>query len=372
MRRYPRPRPLRWLAFFAMLAVILAWAAALRWPSRAVAEVGEALRRPASARAVPSEAPSNRVQTPNEAGQIMILTYHRFSPQPGDWNRTPQDFRRDLETLYRQGYRLLSLHDLLSGRITTPRGFTPVVLTFDDGWQSQFNYLAGPKGEVKLDPESAVGILAEFVQRHPDMGSAGTFYLNANPFGQPALARRKLRYLVSHGFELGNHTLNHANLRRTDPAAGARELAQLAMLISALVPGYRLETMALPFGAAPHDPRVAREGAFDGTAYRHRAVLLVGANPAPSPYAEAFDPFKLPRIQANGQELDRWLEYFQAHPERRFISDGDPATVTVPPDRAGEIDLARLKAERRRLATLPSAATPGAGEQTWRGTSPTG
>ncbi|HHW13416.1 MAG TPA: polysaccharide deacetylase family protein, partial [Firmicutes bacterium] len=236
-----RSRPLRWLAVFTLCAAVLAWVAVFRRPAQAVTEAGEALHRQAPVQPAPSLASPGQDRAPNEAGQIMILMYHRFSPKPGAWNRTPQEFRRDLEVLYRQGYRLLPLHDLLSGRITTPRGFTPVVLTFDDGWQSQFNYLTGPDGQAAVDSESAVGILAEFARRHPDMGLAGTFYLNANPFGHPALAQKKLRYLVSHGFELGNHTLNHANLRRITPEQGARELAQLAMLVAALVPGYRLE-----------------------------------------------------------------------------------------------------------------------------------
>ncbi|MDI6870425.1 MAG: putative glycoside hydrolase [Bacillota bacterium] len=317
---------------------------------------------PASASVKPSTvAPASTGSLPpNEAGQVMILMYHRFSPRAAEWNRTPDEFRQDLETLYRQGYRLLSLRALLDGRITTPRGYTPVVLTFDDGWQSQFNYRT-EGGRAVLDPDCAVGILEEFVRRHPDMGRAGTFYLNANPFGQPALAKQKLAYLAAHGYELGNHTLNHLNLRRAAPEAGTRELAQLALLVSSLLPGYEMDTMALPFGALPHDPRVARQG-WDGRAsYRHRAVLLVGANPAPSPYSSDFDPFNLPRVQASNRELGRWLAYFAAHPEQRFVSDGDPATVTVPAARAGEVDGARLKAQGRRLAV--EGATPAKRQQ---------
>lgn len=266
---------------------------------------------------------------PNEAGQVMILMYHRFSPRPGDWNRTPEAFRRDLDTLYREGYRLLPLRALLDGRITTPRGYTPVVLTFDDAWQSQFNYRV-VAGKPQLDPDSAVGILTGFARRHPDMGLAGTFYLNANPFGQASFAREKLAWLVAHGFEVGNHTYDHLNLRRATPEAGARNLARLAALVASLLPGYRMDTMALPFGALPHQDQVAREGEADGLRYSYRAVLLVGANPAPSPFAAAFDPLHLPRVQASDPELGRWLAYFTAHPEERFVSDGDPGTVTVP------------------------------------------
>jgi len=39
---------------------------------------------------------------------------------------------------------------------------------------------------------------------------------------------------------------------------------------------------------------------------------------------------RLPRIQAIERELAHWLGYFERNPGERFVSDGDPDTVTVP------------------------------------------
>jgi len=39
---------------------------------------------------------------------------------------------------------------------------------------------------------------------------------------------------------------------------------------------------------------------------------------------------RLPRIQATERELAYWLNYFDKHPGERFVSDGDPNSVTVP------------------------------------------
>ena len=44
----------------------------------------------------------------------------------------------------------------------------------------------------------------------------------------------------------------------------------------------------------------------------------------------AFDPVRLPRIQAIESELRHWLTLFERHTEERFVSDGDPTVVTVP------------------------------------------
>src|SRR5438128_11408157 len=78
---------------------------------------------------------------PNELGRVMILEYHKIDYPEARWTRTPENFRRDLETLYAKGYRLINLGDLLDRRIAVPAGTTPVVLTFDDSSPGQFRYL---------------------------------------------------------------------------------------------------------------------------------------------------------------------------------------------------------------------------------------
>jgi len=69
--------------------------------------------------------------------------------------------------------------------------------------------------------------------------------------------------------------------------------------------------------------------------YRHDAILMVAGGAAPSPFARAFDPYHLPRIQALESELGRWLCYFEKNPQERYVSDGDPGVITVP---AGSMD----------------------------------
>jgi len=40
--------------------------------------------------------------------------------------------------------------------------------------------------------------------------------------------------------------------------------------------------------------------------------------------------YHLPRIQAIERELTYWLTYFDRHPDQRFVSDGNPNTITLP------------------------------------------
>src|SRR5437773_12195249 len=109
----------------------------------------------------------------NELGRLMILEYHKIDYPEERWTRTPENFRRDLETLYAKGYRLINLADLLDRRIATPAGTTPVVLTFDDSSPGQFRYIES-NGSVQIDPKSGIGVLEAFIAEKPDFARAAT------------------------------------------------------------------------------------------------------------------------------------------------------------------------------------------------------
>jgi peptidoglycan/xylan/chitin deacetylase (PgdA/CDA1 family) len=279
---------------------------------------------------------------PNELGRIMILEYHKVDYPENRWTRTPENFRRDLETLYAGGYRLISLGDLLDRRVKTPAGTTPVVLTFDDSSPGQFRYI-DDRGSLTIDPKSAVGILDAFTRQHPDFGRAGIFFVlpgASKPnrlFNQPEFEGRKLQYLVSQGYEIGNHTLWHANLGKYDEPVVRAQIAEAQQWIQRLVPDYRIRTLALPHGVYPKNVDWALRGAAKGVTYSHDAILMVAGGPAPSPFSRTFDVTRLPRIQAVEQDLTYWLRHFERNPHERFVSDGDPTTLTVPAGRADAI-----------------------------------
>lgn len=292
---------------------------------------------------------------PNELGRIMILEYHKIDYPEDRWTRTPENFRRDLETLYARGYRLVSLGDLLDGRLAVPAGTTPVVLTFDDSSPGQFRYLE-QNGTLEIDPKSAVGILEAFLRERPDFGRGATFFVlpAADPpnrlFNQPAHAGKKLQYLVSRGYEIGNHTLWHANLGKYDEATVRAQIAGAQQWIQRHVPDYRPRTLALPHGVYPKDVSWALRGSAKGVTYSHDAILMVAGGAAPSPFSRAFDAVRLPRIQAVEAELSHWLRYFERRPHERFASDGDPDVITVP---AGSRDKVRGDLRNVRVAGRP-------------------
>ncbi len=273
---------------------------------------------------------------PNELGDIPILEFHVIAYAEEDqWTITPDHFRQALQQLYDAGFRPVALNDVLDNRIDIPAGTSPVVLTFDDSSPGQFTFIQ-QNGQLVVDPNSAVGMIDAFHAAHSDFATRATFNVlpeAAEPhklFGQPEYEAQKLQYLVQHGYEIGNHTYWHQRLDEVDDQGVQKQLALAVKEIDQDVPGYKVRTLALPLGVWPTDRSLAFAGAYQGVSYKNDAVLLVGSDPAPSPNDKDFDPEALPRVQVFDHNLDHWLNYLAQHPDERYVSDGDPNTITFP------------------------------------------
>jgi hypothetical protein len=271
----------------------------------------------------------------NELGRVLILEYHLFEASESRWARSYDSFRRDLDNLYREGFYPVGVKDFVEGKIDLPSGKKPVILTFDDSSPGQMRYLKAAGGP-RLDPDCAVGILWEFHRKHSDFPLKAIFFALPEAkqphklFGQPEFEKKKLNELVAMGFEIGNHTLWHADLAKYPGAAVQKQLALAQDAVGRLVPGYKFLALSLPMGDWPKEAALAIQGSHNGTEYHHKAIFLVSGGPAPSPFDLNCQFTRLPRIQVTGNELGRWLRYFDAHPDQVYVSDGDPARITVP------------------------------------------
>jgi peptidoglycan/xylan/chitin deacetylase (PgdA/CDA1 family) len=270
----------------------------------------------------------------NELGLVPILMHHRVSETvDSEYDMTPAYYRAELERLYAEGYYPVRTIDLVHGSFDhVPAGKTPVVMTFDDGSPNQFAYTSA--GTVK--PDSGIGILLDFNKEHPDFPAVASVYINQQPFGIADTAKA-LGDLHRLGFEIGNHTLHHANLKQLDAAHVQAELGALQAMVGQAVPGLTTRTMALPLGVEPHDHALARTGLFRGKRYLNEGVLLVGANPSHSPFHKSFDAQAIPRIRSssfNGGKGEfvatYWLDYLKTHPTQRYRAAGNPGHITFP------------------------------------------
>jgi peptidoglycan/xylan/chitin deacetylase (PgdA/CDA1 family) len=281
---------------------------------------------------------------PNELGQIMVLMYHviEHDADPGEvYSRTPDQFRGDLQWLYENDFYIIPIRDYIRNEIRAPAGKRPVVLTFDDGTIGQFRFIEQDDGSVAIDPDSAVGILEDFFTRYDDFGRGGLFSILPNsPFAWPdadeqmPYAEEKLQWLLDNGYELGNHTVGHINMRESTDEEIKSELARAIDMITGYAPDADVSVLAVPFGMYPEggDTTIFRGWEYEGRQYELEGALMVGAEPAPSPVHDDFDPMWIPRINADDEQLGRWFSFVEENPGIMYVSDGNPDTITVPED----------------------------------------
>ena len=100
----------------------------------------------------------------NELGNVPIMMYHGIvdtkenkytggNVDKDGYNRTADAFRKDLEFYYEKGYRMIRLDDYVKGIVDVELGFSPIILTFDDGNKNNINIL-GNKRIYTNDSES--------------------------------------------------------------------------------------------------------------------------------------------------------------------------------------------------------------------------
>ena len=302
----------------------------------------------------PAPTPVNyTVVKPYEVGHTMVLMYHGIVDErkpTNEYARTKDEFRSDLQALYDRGYRLLSLRDLMDNNVTTEAGYTPVVLTFDDGLASSFS-LMEENGKLVPVPDCGLDILLKFAAEHPDFGMAATFYINGNnnPFQGAGTLAERLQFLIDNGCDVGNHTYSHADLPTLDAAGIQAELAIVDRMIRESLPGYAPAGVAYPFGHRPQEEDLRPyilSGEHDGWTYTYDFALRVGQSGASTtPNRVTFEPLNLARVTGSqGWDTDLWwfLNRYDEHPEYRYISDGDPETIVVPRDSEANVVMESL------------------------------
>lgn len=316
-----------------------------------------------------------RSYRPNEAGAVMVIMYHRIEAnrKNDDMNRTPEQFRQDLKDLYDRGYRAVTLREFAENRMDVPAGKTPVVITFDDSYLSQFRYLDPAGGEI--DPDCAVGIMEEFSRAHPDWKPKATFFIlhgagNPPAFYQEGLTETKFAHLLEIGCEIASHSLTHRNFRRMSASEIEKDIAGSVRQIKELAPNAEVTSLAIPYGNIPKSKEAlaaCASGSADGVDYRMTAVVLAAWRPTLSPITKvgkkapfagqvaSGDMTRIERVLPHPGKaslagtLEYYLKFFDDNPNMRYVSDGNPKVVAVPRGSASLVDEEKVTAQGKLL-----------------------
>lgn len=161
----------------------------------------------------------------------LILAYHSVHPKRQDMLSVhPDEFTYQIESLFRQGYRSMTLADYCCHPANY--GERIVILTFDDGYEDNYHY--------------AWPVLRQF-------GYVGTVFLVSGFVGTDRIFEWDRSYVVtptqyewyrvlnwdqiedmaSSGMEFGSHTVTHSNLTELTSAECRYEIEESRAVLSA-------------------------------------------------------------------------------------------------------------------------------------------
>lgn len=285
----------------------------------------------------------------NELGKVPIMMYHGIKNMKNSetdytggnvdkdgYTRTAEAFRNDLEGYYQKGYRMVKLSDYIEGNINVAYGYSPIILTFDDGNDNNIKVTGlDDDGNIIIDKNSAVGILEEFKKKYPDYNVTAIFFVTNALFNQPEYDEAILKWLVDNGYEVGNHTKGHDNFTKIDSTKTQETVGFMYNKLEEIMGNKYSKIVALPFGS-PYNKthenyKYILNGEYNGKSYQTVAALRVGWEAEISPFNKDFDKTFLKRCRAydnNGVDFDIEMN-FRLLEKTRYISDGDNMTIVT-------------------------------------------
>lgn len=168
---------------------------------------------------------------------VAILVYHKIltiDPQVAQkhtslkkFNVDPEIFREEMSYVIDKGYTVLTMHDLLARVREGNMPEKPLVITFDDGWKSQY--------------QNALPVLNFY-------NLPATFYIYTGVVGSPAYMNwDELKDLVARGMEIGGHTKTHPRLTKVPLLRLNSELSESKTLLQNKL-GILVTDFAYPYG----------------------------------------------------------------------------------------------------------------------------
>jgi peptidoglycan/xylan/chitin deacetylase (PgdA/CDA1 family) len=228
-----------WLRALIIAAIILFAGAVLTFHPPAMPHV---LTDVEHAKELSSEAVLQRISTDPktpESVQVPILIYHNVRPdypKESYWQKqfsiTPDLLLEQFAYLHTAGYTVISmdqLSDMIRAGTTSPVQ-KPVVITFDDGWESQYQY--------------AFPLLKQY-------GYTATFYIYTNAINAypSAMTWDQLRQLLAAGMTIGDHTVSHPRLSGLTDAQRKVEIGDARTELQQRL-GVSVNHFASPYGYA--------------------------------------------------------------------------------------------------------------------------
>ena len=251
---------------------------------------------PPPAAQIPWQPPYRYEPPPPENSKILpILMYHRAT--------VPAVFEAQLVGMLTAGYSPLSLHGALKGLLgeeLLPN--LPIVLTFDDGWEIQYDAVFPVLKQYKVPATFFV---------MPGFHELQEGYMDWD----------KIIEISDFGMEVESHTINHADLprlARTDWGAVLAEVVISKQLLEERL-GKTLRYFDYPLGRQDEEiQQLVQDAGYE-------AAVIIG----PGVHQSAETPYALRRIRVEAWEpwtsVEHQLNWYGAGPDQLIQEEPEPA-----------------------------------------------
>ncbi len=199
--------------------------------------------------------------------RVPILLYHRLRSRTEaadlDWERIfvvyADEFERQMEYLHQHGYRVIDLEDYLlfvRGERKLPKN--PVIITFDDGYDSVYRHAWPILKRLNFPAVVFVTVNEESEVFKP-----------FRPYDSP-LNREQIKAMSEGGISIQSHGLTHRALCLLSPEEVRKELIESRRQLEGIT-GKPVKFLAIP-GAfySPEVKRLARETGYEAAFSGHK------------------------------------------------------------------------------------------------------
>ena len=128
--------------------------------------------------------------------EIPIVMYHEIGNPDGPWEKlyvSKENFSDQIKYLFENGFNTITISDLQAnreGKKNLPEN--PIILTFDDGYSSCYNYIFPLLKENNM---------------------TAVFYIYPGKFNKyNSLTEEQIKELADYGIEIGSHSMSHLNM----------------------------------------------------------------------------------------------------------------------------------------------------------------
>lgn len=189
----------------------------------------------------------------NMFDNIPVLAYHKVNRR-FEWGVTrvlPSQFFEQMKFVYKKGYRVCTLSDILSNGSSDSK----LCITFDDAYKDFMDNALSVLQKYHL--KATVFVVTDFVGKKNswDVNLGREFY---------HMSWQDLKYLSNAGFEIGSHTHRHPDLTRVSDVEVKNELFRSKQIIESKL-GIKVSFLSYPFGRySDRVKHIAMDCGYDG------------------------------------------------------------------------------------------------------------